>query len=82
MSPEEFQKFMHARGVHRGQEMNKLEDHIRQSFKVGKLNLVDLAGSERVALSGATGQRLKETTYINTGLTYLGNVISALTENK
>ena len=34
MTPEEFQKFMHARGVHRGQEMNKLEDHIRQSFKV------------------------------------------------
>jgi hypothetical protein len=82
MSPEDFQKFMHARGVHRGQEMNKLEDHIRQSFKVGKLNLVDLAGSERVALSGATGQRFKETTHINTGLTYLGNVIAALTENK
>ena len=31
---EEFQKFMHGRGVRREQEMNKLEDHVRQSFKV------------------------------------------------
>ena len=82
MSPEDFQKFMHSRGVHRGQEMNKLEDHIRQSFKVGKLNLVDLAGSERVGLSGATGKRLDETKQINKSLTELGNVISALTDSK
>eukprot|EP01035_Chromulina_nebulosa_P016848 gene16848-22333_t len=80
MSPEDFQKFMHARGVHRGQEINKLEDHIRQSFKVGKLNLVDLAGSERVRLSGASGQRLEETKKINQSLSALGNVIAALTE--
>ena len=65
MTPEEFQKFMHTRGVRREQEMNKLEDHVRQSFKVGKLNLVDLAGSERVRLSGATGQRLEESKQIN-----------------
>ena len=36
MGPEEFQKFMHGRGVHREQEMSRLEDHVRQSFKVGK----------------------------------------------
>ena len=28
------QRFMHARGVRREQEMAKLEDHVRQSFKV------------------------------------------------
>ena len=82
MTPEEFQKFMHGRGVRREQEMNKLEDHVRQSFKVGKLNLVDLAGSERVRLSGATGQRLEESKQINRSLAALGNVISALTDTK
>lgn len=82
MSPEEFQKLMHGRGVHREQEMRKLEENIRQSFKVGKLNLVDLAGSERVRLSGATGQRLEESKQINKSLSALGNVISALTEAK
>lgn len=81
MSPEEFQKFMHARGVRREQEMNRLEDHLRQTFKVGKLNLVDLAGSERVNLSGATGQRLEESKQINKSLSMLGFVISALTKN-
>ena len=30
---------MHMRGVHREQEMNRLEDHVKQSFRVGKLNL-------------------------------------------
>jgi hypothetical protein len=34
MTPEEFQKFMHARGVRREQEMGRLEDHVKQSFKV------------------------------------------------
>ena len=79
MGPEAFQKFMHGRGVHREQEMSRLEDHVKQSFKVGKLNLVDLAGSERVRLSGATGQRLEESKQINRSLSALGNVISALT---
>ena len=82
MTPDEFQVFMHGRGVRREQEMNKLEDHVRQSFKVGKLNLVDLAGSERVRLSGATGQRLEESKKINSSLAALGNVISALTDTK
>jgi hypothetical protein len=82
MSPEDFQKFMHGRGVHREQEMSRLEDHVKQSFKVGKLNLVDLAGSERVRLSGATGQRLEESKQINRSLSALGNVISALTDAK
>lgn len=54
------------------------ERHITQ----GKLNLVDLAGSERVRLTGATGDRLKETKKINLSLSALGNVISALVDGR
>merc|ERR1711871_1825502 len=82
MSPEEFQRFMHNHGVRSEKDMNRLEEYVKQSFKVGKLNLVDLAGSERVRLSGATGQRLEESKRINKSLAALGNVISALTDTK
>jgi hypothetical protein len=34
MSADEFNKFMHAKGVRREEDMKLLEDHIRQSFKV------------------------------------------------
>ncbi len=46
----------------------------------GKLNLVDLAGSENVSRSGATGDTLRETQYINKSLSALGDVIHALIE--
>merc|ERR1711871_1737091 len=82
MSPEEFQRFMHNHGVRSEKDMNRLEEYVKQSFKVGKLNLVDLAGSERVRLSGATGQRLEESKRINKSLAALGNVIAALTDRK
>jgi hypothetical protein len=59
-----------------------VEQHVRQSFRVGKLNLVDLAGSERVRVSGAKGLRLEETKKINQSLSALGNVISALTDSR
>lgn len=81
LTPEEFQKFMHRRGVHREQDMVRLEDHVKQTFKVGKLNLVDLAGSERVERSGAQGLRLKESQNINKSLTMLGIVISTLVKD-
>lgn len=55
---------------------------IALNVQVGKLNLVDLAGSERVRLSGATGQRLRESKKINQSLSALGNVISALTDHR
>lgn len=54
------------------------ESHIR----VGRLNLVDLAGSERQSKTNATGDRFKEAININQSLTTLGNVISALIDNK
>lgn len=57
---------------------DKGEDHIR----AGKLNLVDLAGSERQKKTGASGALLKEGAKINLSLSALGNVISALAENK
>jgi kinesin family protein C1 len=46
------------------------------------LNLIDLAGSERLAVSGATGDRLKETRAINKSLSCLSDVIAALCNNE
>ena len=50
--------------------------------KVARLHLVDLAGSERVALSGATGTRLKEAGNINKSLSVLGDVIKSLGDSR
>jgi len=47
-----------------------------------KFHFVDLAGSERLKKTGATGQRMKEGIDINKGLLVLGNVISALGDDK
>ncbi|XVF59373.1 hypothetical protein PTKIN_Ptkin07bG0270600 [Pterospermum kingtungense] len=47
-----------------------------------KLHLVDLAGSERAKRTGSDGLRLKEGIHINRGLLALGNVISALGDEK
>ncbi|PAV65692.1 hypothetical protein WR25_17211 [Diploscapter pachys] len=54
------------------------DGHVTQ----GKLQLVDLAGSERQSKTGAQGERLKEAAKINLSLSTLGNVISALVDNK
>ncbi len=40
--------------------------------------LIDLAGSERLSSSGCVGERLTETTSINTSLSVLGRVFMAL----
>ncbi|XP_024533405.1 kinesin-like protein KIN-4A isoform X1 [Selaginella moellendorffii] len=47
-----------------------------------KLHLVDLAGSERAKRTGTDGLRFKEGVHINKGLLALGNVISALGDDK
>ena len=50
--------------------------------KLSVINLVDLAGSERAGKTGATGDRLKEGSAINTSLTMLGLVIAKLAERE
>ncbi|XP_024371268.1 uncharacterized protein [Physcomitrium patens] len=47
-----------------------------------KFHLVDLAGSERAKRTGAVGMRFKESVTINCGLLALGNVISALGDER
>ena len=47
-----------------------------------KLTLVDLAGSERIKKTGADGGRAKEGININKGLFVLGQVVSALSEQR
>lgn len=47
-----------------------------------KLNFVDLAGSERVAKSALEGKLLKEAKHINLSLTYLEQVILALSQRQ
>jgi hypothetical protein len=49
---------------------------------VAKFHFVDLAGSERAKKTGATGSTLKEGIMINKSLLALGNVISALTDER
>lgn len=47
-----------------------------------KLHLVDLAGSERSKKSGSDGNTMKEANYINRSLSYLEQVVVALTQAK
>ncbi|KAL8231281.1 hypothetical protein R6Q57_001059 [Mikania cordata] len=53
-----------------------------EEYRCSKLHLVDLAGSERAKRAGSEGLRLKEGIQINKGLLALGNVISALGDDK
>ena len=49
-------------------------------IKIAKLSLIDLAGSERVGATSSSGLRLDEAKFINSSLSALGKVISALSE--
>uniref|UniRef100_A0A2P2M7H7 Kinesin-like protein n=1 Tax=Rhizophora mucronata TaxID=61149 RepID=A0A2P2M7H7_RHIMU len=53
-----------------------------EEYLCAKLHLVDLAGSERAKRTGSDGLRFKEGVHINKGLLALGNVISALGDEK
>nr|XP_010913544.1 kinesin-like protein KIN-4C isoform X1 [Elaeis guineensis] len=59
-----------------------INNDVGDDILIAKLHLVDLAGSERAKRTGADGLRLKEGIHINKGLLALGNVISALGDEK
>ncbi|KAI4307496.1 hypothetical protein L6164_030675 [Bauhinia variegata] len=59
-----------------------VDNDIGDDILCAKFHLVDLAGSERAKRTGADGMRLKEGIHINKGLLALGNVISALGDEK
>ncbi|KAL0314906.1 UNVERIFIED_CONTAM: Kinesin-like protein KIN-4A [Sesamum angustifolium] len=59
-----------------------LNDCMTEEYLCAKLHLVDLAGSERAKRTGSDGLRFKEGVHINKGLLALGNVISALGDEK
>lgn len=65
-----------------GEAADQNEANDIDEFMIAKFHFVDLAGSERAKKTGATGSTLKEGISINKGLLWLGNVISALTEEK
>ncbi|XP_059634210.1 kinesin-like protein KIN-4A isoform X2 [Cornus florida] len=59
-----------------------LNESMTEEYLCAKLHLVDLAGSERAKRTGSDGLRFKEGVHINKGLLALGNVISALGDEK
>eukprot|EP00339_Tiarina_fusa_P029749 CAMPEP_0117069750 /NCGR_PEP_ID=MMETSP0472-20121206/48950_1 /TAXON_ID=693140 ORGANISM="Tiarina fusus, Strain LIS" /NCGR_SAMPLE_ID=MMETSP0472 /ASSEMBLY_ACC=CAM_ASM_000603 /LENGTH=645 /DNA_ID=CAMNT_0004792471 /DNA_START=354 /DNA_END=2291 /DNA_ORIENTATION=+ len=61
----------------------KIKGVLEDSTKFeAKLTLVDLAGSERIKKTGAQGNRRQEGININKGLFILGQVVSALAEQR
>ena len=51
-----------------------------EKITLSKLNLVDLAGSERTKKTGSQGQQLLEAQFINKSLSFLEQVVVALSE--
>lgn len=70
------------RKLNRSCSGNGLNDSMNEDYLCAKLHLVDLAGSERAKRTGSDGLRFKEGVHINKGLLALGNVISALGDEK
>eukprot|EP00002_Diphylleia_rotans_P005576 TRINITY_DN1474_c0_g1_i4.p1 TRINITY_DN1474_c0_g1~~TRINITY_DN1474_c0_g1_i4.p1 ORF type:complete len:689 (-),score=135.14 TRINITY_DN1474_c0_g1_i4:497-2563(-) len=61
---------------------NRSRVESNEKIIVSKLNLVDLAGSERLKKTNSEGVILKEAMYINKSLTFLEQVIVALSDKK
>uniref|UniRef100_A0A1J3JNI7 Kinesin-like protein n=1 Tax=Noccaea caerulescens TaxID=107243 RepID=A0A1J3JNI7_NOCCA len=61
---------------------DSVDEDMGEEYCCAKLHLVDLAGSERAKRTGSSGVRMKEGIHINRGLFALGNVISALGDEK
>ncbi|KAF3611527.1 hypothetical protein DY000_02049643 [Brassica cretica] len=55
---------------------------LKEEYLCAKLHIVYLAGSERAKRTGSDGMKVKEGVYINKGLLALGNVISALEDER
>lgn len=71
------------RKIHSASSVDDTPDEdMGEEYFCAKLHLVDLAGSERAKRTGSDGLRLKEGIHINRGLLALGNVISALGDEK
>ena len=49
---------------------------------MSKINLVDLAGSERTKKTGSEGRTLMEAQFINKSLSFLEQVVVALTDKR
>ncbi|CAM6106879.1 unnamed protein product [Calypogeia fissa] len=64
------------------EQRSVLNDATNGDVITAKFHLVDLAGSERAKRTGAVGLRFKESVTINCGLLALGNVISALGDER
>ncbi|ESQ31839.1 hypothetical protein EUTSA_v10003526mg [Eutrema salsugineum] len=62
--------------------LEQKSEEASEDILCAKLHLVDLAGSERAKRTGADGMRFKEGVHINKGLLALGNVISALGDER
>lgn len=62
----------------------EMRSRVESSEKIiySKLNLVDLAGSERTKKSGSEGQTLIEAQFINKSLSFLEQVVVALSEKQ
>lgn len=61
--------------------------HVQQklpdgSTKESRLNIADLAGSEKVGKTGSSGETLQEAKKINSSLSALSNVITALSDGR
>ena len=60
---------------------SKVEEAGLCNVRTARLHLVDLAGSERLKAVEGVGERVKETSSINSSLSVLGLVILRLTQN-